>query len=119
YGNAYFTINYLFKRTDAASASAPPGQLAEPGPQFFGTNQNRFEALFRGLNAALGTPDLNGNGIPDGSEEQILNCINSTIPKTTGFANGTNPFGNVPITTPGAGEIIFDPRLAQAATLQP
>jgi Protein of unknown function (DUF1302) len=117
WGNAYFTINYLFKRSDGASASAPPIQLNEtnpalcPGGDCFGSGTTSTDAVLRGINAAY-TPDLNGNGIPDGSEQQILNCLQSRIPTSTGFSNGSNPVGVAPMTTPGVGEVIFDPRLA-------
>ena len=39
YGNAYFTLNYLFKRTDATSASAMVSQLGDPSQPNFGALQ--------------------------------------------------------------------------------
>jgi hypothetical protein len=103
YGNAYFTLNYLYKRTDAASASVPLAQLLDPTqPNFGALNQ---AVLTRAVTQAA-TPDLNGNGIPDGQEQQIDNCLKSKYPTGNiapfaGFVGGTLP--------PGAGEIIVDP----------
>jgi hypothetical protein len=93
YGNAYFTLNYLYKRTDGASASALLSQLLDTSQPSFGTLNS---AVFNRAVAMASTPDLNGNGIPDGQEQQILNCIQSRYP--TG--------GGLP---PGAGEIMLDP----------
>ena len=73
-----------------------------------GTNALQPDVLARAVNAEF-TPDLNGNGIPDGQEEQIINCIKSAYPKSRGFAGGANPFGTAPMTTPHAGELILDP----------
>jgi hypothetical protein len=117
YGNAYFTLNYLFKRSDAASSEANPIQLADPN--FPGTGAIQPQLLARAINAVL-TPDLNGNGIPDGQDQQISNCIRSIYPKSTGFPNSPNPgltainpafdlAGNQPITVPIPGEVMLDP----------
>lgn len=106
FGNTYFTLNYLFKRSDTASASALFSQLFDPSQP--GTGALQPDIVPRAVNA-LFTPDLNGNGIPDGQEEQILNCLQSKSPTSTGFAGGLNPFGVAPTTTPGAGELILDP----------
>ncbi len=80
YGNAYFTLNYLFKRTDATSASALVSQLGDPNQVNFGALQPAV--LNRAVEQTL-TPDLNGNGIPDGQEQQIENCIMSKSPTGT------------------------------------
>jgi len=88
YGNAYFTLNYLFKRTDAASSSAIGSQIFDPSKP--GTGAIQPDVLGRAAAAAL-SPDLNGNGIPDGQEQQIANCLNSKL-------------------TNGHGELILDPR---------
>jgi hypothetical protein len=106
YGNAYFTLNYLFKRADNASASSIATQIFNPNLP--GTGALQPDVLARAENA-VATPDLNGNGIPDGQDQQILNCLQSKYPTTTGFAGAANPFGNVPMTTTGPGELIVDP----------
>ncbi len=93
YGNAYFTLNYLYKRTDAASASVPLAQILDPTQTNFGALN--LAVLGRAA-AQAATPDLNGNGIPDGQEEQINNCLASRYPTGPGQP-------------PGAGEIILDP----------
>jgi hypothetical protein len=123
FGNAYFTINYLFKKSDAASASAPPAQLGAPGfadgvTSGFGTGQVQPQLVARAINAAL-TPDLNGNGIPDGQDQQIANCLQSRYPTTTGFGGAANPFGNTPITVSSPGEVMLDPRLLGVPTNSP
>jgi hypothetical protein len=112
YGNTYFTLNYLFKKSDAASAATNFSQLFNPNLP--GTGAAQPDVSARAVNAIF-TPDLNGNGIPDGQDQQILNCLQSKSPTTTGFANGLNPLGNVPVTTPGAAEFILDPRAANPA----
>ena len=111
YGNAYFTLNYLFKRTDAASASSLASQIFDPTKP--GTGALEPDVLPRALNAAL-TPDNDGNGIPDGQDQQIQNCLNSKSPTTTGFSTGSNPFGNSAVPA-GRGELILDPRAANPA----
>src|SRR5437867_1267254 len=55
YGNAYFTLNYLFKRSDAASSESNPIQLANPALP--GTGAIQPQLLARAINAIL-TPDL-------------------------------------------------------------
>jgi hypothetical protein len=106
YGNAYFTLNYLFKKSDAGSSAVNFAQVFDPTRP--GTGDVQPDVLARAVNATL-TPDLNGNGIPDGQDQQILNCLQSKSPTSTGFAGGANPLGVAPITTPGAGELILDP----------
>jgi Protein of unknown function (DUF1302) len=116
YGNTYFTINYLFKRSDAASAEVNPIQLGDPSLP--GTGAINPTLVARSVNAIF-TPDLNGNGIPDGQEEQILNCIESTYPTSSGFSNSLNPFGVVPLSAPKAGEVILDPAAVGVAPPPP
>jgi len=89
FGNAYFTLNYLFKRSDGASASAISSQIFDASKP--GTGAVLPSVLGRAV-AAAGSPDLNGNGIPDGQEQQILNCLRSK-----GTPNNE-------------GELILDPR---------
>ncbi|MGH7896439.1 MAG: DUF1302 family protein [Candidatus Binatia bacterium] len=101
YGNAFFTLNYLFKRSDTASASALLSQIFDPTMPGTGTLQ--ADVLGRAVTQAL-TPDGNGNGIPDGQEEQILNCLQSKSP-----AGGP----------PGRGELILDPRAVNPAFTGP
>jgi hypothetical protein len=113
YGNAYFTLNYLFKRTDGSTSEVDFSQIFDPKTP--GTSGLQPDVLARGVNAMF-TPDLNGNGIPDGQEQQILNCIRGNVyPTSTGFAGGANPFGVAPMTTPHVGELILDPGTGNAA----
>jgi hypothetical protein len=88
FGNAYFTLNYLFKRSDTASSSAIGSQIFDPTKP--GTGALQPDVLGRAVTAAM-SPDLNGNGIPDGQEQQIANCLRSKL-------------------TNGHGELILDPR---------
>jgi hypothetical protein len=104
YGNAYFTLNYLFKKSDTTSANAIFSQIFDPLHP--GTGEVQPDVLARAVNATL-TPDLNGNGIPDGQDQQILNCLQSKSPTSTGFAGSSNPLGVGPMKTPGAGELIL------------
>ena len=100
YGNAYFTLNYLYKRTDAASASVPLAQLLDPAQPNFGALNLAVFRRERSQQAA--TPDLNGNGIPDGQEEQIHNCLQSRYPTGGHWPSGTLPPGLVrSSSTPG------------------
>jgi hypothetical protein len=100
FGNAYFTLNYLFKRTDAASASAIFSQLFDPNQPGTGTLQP--DVLGRAVTAAL-SPDNDGDGVPDLQEEQILNCLQSKSP--------SGPAGR--------GELILDPRAVNPAFTGP
>jgi hypothetical protein len=97
-GNAYFTLNYLYKRSDGASASVPLTQILDP-------TQTNFGALDLGvLGAAVEdslTPDLNGNGIPDGQDAAIDRCLASQYPTPRNTILG--PLGA------GKGEVILDP----------
>ena len=102
YGNAFFTLNYLYKRSDTASAAVAFTQLLDPSAP--GTNTFQADVIGRAIGQAL-TPDLDGDGIPDGQMEQIQNCLNSRSPAG--------------MTTRDAGEIILDPRLAQIILAQP
>lgn len=72
YGNAFFTLNYLFKRTDNASSGVNYQDLYDANQP--GTGALKPEVLGEAI-SALTSPDLNGNGIPDGQEEQIRQCI--------------------------------------------
>jgi hypothetical protein len=53
--------------------------------------------------AQAGTPDLNGNGIPDGQEEQINNCLASRYPTGPGQPAGAGEIILDPGTSPGGG----------------
>jgi hypothetical protein len=88
FGNTNFTLNYLYKRSDTASAAAAFSQIFDPTAPGTGTIQR--DVLGRAVSAAL-SPDANGNGIPDDQEKQILNCLQSRL-------------------TNGHGELILDPR---------
>jgi len=112
YGNAYFTLNYLFKRTDGSTSEVGFSQIFDNTKP--GTGSLQPDVLARAVNA-LGTPDLNGNGIPDGQEEQLINCIRSAYPKSKGFAGSANPLGAGPMTTDHAGELILDPGTGNAS----
>ncbi len=70
-GNTYFTINYLFKRADSAGSSVIFGDLFDRTQP--GTGALRGDVLAEAVNA-IGTPDLDGDGIPDGVEEQFRSC---------------------------------------------
>ena len=74
FGNANFTVNYLFKRSDAASSATNFAQLYDASRP--GTGAIKPAVLGNAVAAAL-TPDMNGNGIPDGQDQQILNCLQS------------------------------------------
>jgi hypothetical protein len=107
YGNAYFTLNYLFKRTDGSTSEVDFSQIFDPRKPF--TSSVQPDVLARSINAIF-TPDLNGNGIPDGQEQQIMNCIKSAYPRGQGFGGSANPLGvGAPMTTAHAGELILDP----------
>jgi hypothetical protein len=111
YGNADFTLNYIFKRSDIASASPIISEVFDPAQP--GTGNPIPEVLVRalGVNPATGqlnidpqtgfptgalSPDLNGNGIPDGQDQQVLNCLQKKL-------------------TNGHGELIVDPRAVNPA----
>ncbi len=102
YGNAFFTLNYLFKRTDGASAAVAFTQALDPSAP--GTNTIQADVIGRAITQSL-TPDTDGNGIPDGQDEQIRNCIRSKSPAG--------------MTTRNAGEVMLDPRLSQIILGQP
>jgi hypothetical protein len=74
FGNSNFTLNYLFKRSDATSSAVAFSQIFDPSLPGTGALQPDVQA--RAVAAAL-TPDTNGNGIPDGQDQQILNCLQS------------------------------------------
>lgn len=93
FGNANFSVNYLFKRSDAASSAVNFAQLFDPAQA--GSGALQADVLGRGIGAAL-TPDLDGNGIPDGQEQQIRNCLESRL-------------------TNGHGEFILDPHAVNPA----
>jgi Protein of unknown function (DUF1302) len=108
FGNAYFTLNYVFKRSDGASSAVNASQsLDESLP---GTGAILPGLTARAVNAVF-TPDSNGNGIPDGQEQQLLNCLQSKSPTSSGFSGAANPLGIAPLPA-GSGEVIFDPALA-------
>ena len=92
-GNANFTLNYLFRRSDSASSAVEFSELFNPALPGTGALQPDVQA--RAVAAAL-TPDLNGNGIPDGQEHQILNCLQSRL-------------------TNGHGEFLLDPHSVNPA----
>jgi hypothetical protein len=71
-GNANFTLNYLYKRTDGAGSAIPFEDLFDKSQP--GTGAVRGDILNEAVGAAM-SPDGNGNGIPDGQEEQIRKCI--------------------------------------------
>jgi hypothetical protein len=93
FGNANFTLNYLFKRSDSASSAVAFSQLFDPSLPGTGALQPDVQA--RAVAAAL-TPDTNGNGIPDGQDQQILDCLQSRH-------------------TNGHGEFILDPHALNPA----
>ncbi len=114
FGNTYFTLNYLFKRADAMSAASNFSQLFDPAQPGTGAFQPDVLVRALGINPVTGqlnidpatgfptgalSPDLDGNGIPDGQDEQIRNCLQSKSP--------SGPAGR--------GELIVDPRIVNPA----
>ncbi len=90
WGNAFFTLNYMFKRVDGATAGVNYQDLYDTSLP--GTGAPRPDVLQAAL-AAAGTPDSNGNGIPDGQEVQMRNCFR----------------------TDGGGVLILDPKVVNPA----
>ena len=79
YGGFDFTLNYLFKRTDAAGTALVFEDLFDPSQP--GTGAIQPAVLQRAIAATFGTPDSDGNGITDGQEQQIRDCINKKSPE--------------------------------------
>jgi hypothetical protein len=71
-GNLYFTLNYLFKRADAAGSAVVFEDLFDPAQP--GTGALKADVLNDAL-AAAGTPDNDGDGMPDGQEQQLRDCL--------------------------------------------
>ncbi|MGH7823264.1 MAG: hypothetical protein ACREQ9_26180, partial [Candidatus Binatia bacterium] len=78
FGQAYVTFNYVFKRSDR-------GQSLVAFHEIFDSTQPGTGALVPAIAneafAMAATPDDNGNGIPDGQEQQIRDCIDGTSPE--------------------------------------
>ncbi|MGH7858853.1 MAG: DUF1302 family protein, partial [Candidatus Binatia bacterium] len=78
FGQAYVTFNYVFKRSDR-------GQSLVAFHEIFDKTQPGTGALVPAIAneafAMAATPDDNGNGIPDGQEQQIRDCIDGTSPE--------------------------------------
>ena len=78
FGQAYVTFNYLFKRSDR-------GQSQVAFHEIFDKSQPGTGALVPAIQeeafAMAATPDNNGNGIPDGQEQQIRDCIDGVSPE--------------------------------------
>jgi hypothetical protein len=99
FGNTFFTLNYLFKRTDTGTAGVAYQDIYDTSLP--GTGALKPEVLNEAL-AALTSPDLNGNGVPDGQEIQQRNCITGSgkpevvlrslysDPKNPALATGVN-----------------------------
>jgi hypothetical protein len=75
-----YTFNYIFKRTEVPGTSLRVDDLFDPAIATDGSPNPRADLLVEGAAAEL-TPDLNGNGVPDGREQLINDCIYGKQPK--------------------------------------
>jgi hypothetical protein len=101
FANVYFTLNYLFKRTDSAAAAVDFADIFDPSLP--GTGAVQPDVLNRAI-AAVGTPDLNGNGFPDGVEQQLADCLARKSPElmlVSIRSDPTNPDLQTPATSTG------------------
>ena len=78
FANLYFTLNYLYKRTDNAASAVDFADVFDPN--FPGTGAIQPDVLDRAV-AAAGTPDLDGNGFPDGIDQQLDDCLTQRSPE--------------------------------------
>ncbi len=91
-GNAYITLNYLWKRSDAAGSAVVFEDIFDPAAldPVTGVNTGAIpsrpgappvqEAILADAVAAIGTQDTDGNGIPQGVEQQMRDCFNKVRP---------------------------------------
>jgi hypothetical protein len=78
FGNAYVTLNYLFKRSDRGQSLIAFHEIFDKNQP--GTGAIRGDILNEAVVAAL-SPDNNGNFIPDLQEQQIRDCISGRSPE--------------------------------------
>jgi hypothetical protein len=74
-----FTLNYLFKRADLPGTALRGDDLFDPAIADDGSPNPRVDLLAQAL-AAEATPDSNGNGVPDGTEDLARRCIYQNEP---------------------------------------
>ncbi len=84
YGGIDFTLNYVYKRTEVPGTALAVNDIfdanrpAAPGSGPLGINA-RLDKLATAALAEL-TPDMDGNGVPDGRDELIRQCIFEQVP---------------------------------------
>jgi hypothetical protein len=101
FANMYFTLNYIFKRTDSAASAVDFADIFDPTQP--GTGAVQADVLARAIDA-VGTPDLNGNGFPDGVEQQLEDCLSQRSPElmlVSMRSDPTNPDLQTPATSTG------------------
>jgi hypothetical protein len=74
FGGIQFSLNYLFKRTELPGTSLVGTDLFDPMVAQDGSPNPRLDKVGAALVAAA-TPDTNGNGIPEGTEDLIRRCV--------------------------------------------
>jgi hypothetical protein len=75
-----YTFNYIYKRSEVPGTALRVSDLFDPSIATDGSFNARLDLLAEGA-AAEATPDLNGNGVPDGREALINACIHEKQPK--------------------------------------
>ncbi len=111
FGGIDYTINYLFKRSEVPGTALAVNDIfdanrpAPVGSGILGINA-RLDKLAAAA-AAEATPDLDGDGIPDGREELIRQCIFEKVPGVVILAplhgpRQSPPGGGLPPTGPGS-----------------
>lgn len=79
-GGLYFTLNYIYKRAEIPAPGIGWDTLFDPSmPGGLIPNVRADVLLETGAN--MNSPDLNGNGAPDGNEQALRDCFLNSEPK--------------------------------------
>jgi hypothetical protein len=74
-GGIYFTLNYIWKRVEIPAPGIGWDTLFTPDAPFLDANIAAEAA------ANLLSPDLNGDGVPDGNAAALRDCLENSTPK--------------------------------------
>jgi hypothetical protein len=75
----YFTLNYIWKRAEIPAPGIGWATIFDPAVANDGSYNLRTD-IAEQAGEAFSSPDLNGNGIPDGNEDLLRRCLRNSEP---------------------------------------